>query len=60
MTWGAWTKPELIVVSRGGQQENVLTGCKGSAAHTSFLNRHDSCHSDAPACTTLCSSIHVS
>jgi len=30
----AWSRPELIVIVRGGAQEAVLTSCKGGYTHT--------------------------
>jgi hypothetical protein len=60
MTLRDWIRPELIVLSRGTPEEAVLTGCKGGPARTSFLAHHDSCHSDEPACTTMCSSLGAS
>lgn len=55
-----WVRPELIVILRGKQEESVLTGCKGGPQRSSFLAHHDACHSDEPACTTLCSSLGAS
>jgi len=53
-----WKKPELIVLVRNQSEEVVLNGCKGSGLmNNSFLSHHDLCHSDAPTCTTVCSSL---
>jgi hypothetical protein len=53
-----WKKPELIVLVRNQPEEVVLVGCKGGGLmNNSFLSHHDLCHSDAPACTTLCSAL---
>ena len=60
MTKRDWTRPELIVISRGRHEESVLTGCKGGPGHTAFLSHHDACHANEPLCTLLCSSIGAS
>jgi|GEM_PF-1753867 len=52
----SWSPPRLVVLARSSTEERVLLGCKGNSVPTSFLEHYAGCHSDAPACTTLCSS----
>ena len=48
----AWSKPELIVLVRGGPEEAVLTGCKLVAGSSGSGNRNSSC--SYPTCDVPC------
>jgi hypothetical protein len=46
-----WTKPELIVIARGGAEEAVLRGCKYTTQPTGYAGAQSSCRvAGGPPC----------
>jgi hypothetical protein len=54
-----WKKPQLVIVTRGSSEENVLTSCKGANTSGSPSPTHGSCQGDLGACYD-CETISIS
>lgn len=38
-----WTKPELVILTRGKPEESVLAGCKGGSIWINKQNTYNNC-----------------
>lgn len=51
-----WSKPCLVVLTRGNQVEAVLTTCKGNSTPIGANTEYNGCHLDGP-CHNPCEEI---
>jgi len=51
-----WSKPKLIILTRGKPEESVLAACKGANGGDNISNIADTCYDgDCVACFSLVS-----
>jgi len=55
----AWSRPELIVLVRGGPEEAVLTACKDATRMLAANNAAGNCRQSSGDCST-CNDLLVS